>query len=232
MGLLSEFKRIKAGISLLYRQYVSPLAKSGYGKIGKNSIIMNNSIINKQNIFVDDYCVIQDQLNFISNHGKLIVGKYSVISSGCTIIPDAHTLIVGVPFYLSTIGHINDKEGDIIIHEDCWIGAGCILLPGCKIGRGAVIGAGSLIKKEVPPYAVVVGRPARIIATKFSIEQIIKHESILYPPNERMTIVELKELFALHYNGLRTIGDDSLPNECRKILEYERLRYGMCDYSK
>lgn len=231
MGFLFRIKCIKAGIVQLFKQYVSPLYLSGYGKVGKHCIISNNSAFNKKNLYIDDYCIIQDQLNLISNQGRLFVGKYSVISSGCTIIPGTHVLTVGVPFFLSTMCHINDKEGDIIIEEDCWIGAGCILLPGCIIRRGAVVGAGSIVNKEVPAYAVVVGAPARIIASKFSFENVLKHEEVLYPPKERKTIDELEVLFETNFKGKRFIGDVDISKNIEKVLQKERESFGITDFS-
>ena len=211
----------------LYAQYIGVYNDNAYGKKGKHSIVASNSTLNQKNVFIDDFCVIQSHTNFISNKGKLIVKKYSVISSGCIIVPGSHQLTVGVPFYLSTTNHINDDEGDIIIDEDCWVGAGCILLPKCHIGRGAVVGAGSIVKKEIPPYAVVVGTPARIIATKFSINQILKHESLLYPPEERMSRNELEMIFSTYYQGLNSIGVDDLSDEEMNAVEAIRNKIGM-----
>jgi len=57
-------------------------------------------------------------------------------------------------------GHVFRK---VIIEDDVWIGGGAIILPGVKIGKGAVIGAGSVVTRDVPPYTVVAGSPARKI---------------------------------------------------------------------
>lgn len=232
MGILTKLKQLKAGLRLIKQQYIAPYDTSGYGKVGKHSIIKSNSILKKQNIYVDDYCLIQDQLNLITNKGKLIIGKYSVIASGCTIIPDSHRFNVGVPFYMAAIKNINDTTKDVVIKEDCSIGAGCIILSGCHIARGAVVGAGCVVKKDVPPYAVVVGVPARIIATRFTKEQIIQHETILYKPNERMSKEEIDMLFANEYKGLKSIGDEELAGELAKELNIMKKIFGIVDYSK
>lgn len=230
MSRISILSRVKKALSTIHALYFAPLAYENYGQVGKHSIISNNSFLNCANMYIDDWCVIQGQNNFISYHGKLTIKKFSVISSGCTIVPGSHRLTVGVPFFLSTTNHVNDDEGDITIDEDCWIGTGCILLPKCHIGRGAVVGAGSVVKKDVPPYAVVVGSPARIIAVKFSFEQVLKHEAILYPPEERFSIDELESIYAEHYKGMRTIGVDNLNPEEVKELENIRESFGMTNY--
>ena len=56
-----------------------------------------------------------------------------------------------------------ESKGDIIIEDDVWIGANCIILSGVKISRGAIIAAGSVVIKDVAPFTIVGGVPARLI---------------------------------------------------------------------
>lgn len=65
-----------------------------------------------------------------------------------------------------------DTNEPTIIGNDCWIGRGAIIMSGVTIGNGAVIGAQALVTKDVPPYAVVVGVPAKIIKHRFSSDLI------------------------------------------------------------
>lgn len=198
-----------------------------FGSIGRTTVVSASSQMVPQNMYLDDYVIIQDHNNFISHKGKLIVKKYSVISAGCLIIPGAHKLKVGLPFWMSAKHHIADKENDIVIEEDSWIGAGCILLPGVKIGRGCVVGAGSVVTKDIPDYAVVVGAPARIVATKFSLKDVLDHESILYSPSDRRDTEYLEKLFFTIYKELRAIGDSNLSkSDIERIKEYNSL-YGL-----
>ena len=64
------------------------------------------------------------------------------------------------------------QTAPILIGDDCWIGSGAIVMPGLTIGARSVIGAGAVVTKDVPPYAVVVGNPARILKYRFSPEII------------------------------------------------------------
>ncbi|MFH1021256.1 MAG: DapH/DapD/GlmU-related protein [Pseudomonadota bacterium] len=65
-----------------------------------------------------------------------------------------------------------DTKGDVIIGNDVWIGREAVILSGVTIGDGAVIGARAVITKDVPPYAIVAGNPARLIRKRFSDEVI------------------------------------------------------------
>lgn len=181
-------------------------------------------------IQMEHHSRLQNLNNLIASQGKLIIKKYASVSSQCIIIPEAHIPTVGLPQFLS-ITHINDHINDIIVNEDAWVGAGSILLSKCEIGRGAVIGAGSIVSKKIPPYAVAVGSPTKIVAARFTIEQILEHERILYPPEERMSREELEELFKTYYDGLRTIGTSEMSDEDQEKLRKAKEEFGIKDYS-
>ncbi|NKS84722.1 hypothetical protein GS571_03705 [Rhodococcus hoagii] len=63
-------------------------------------------------------------------------------------------------------------KGDLVIGNDVWIGAGATVLSGIAIGDGAIVGAGSVVSRDVEPYSIVVGNPARVIRKRFSDSQI------------------------------------------------------------
>ena len=90
------------------------------------------------------------------------------------------------------------------------------------MGRGCIIGAGAIITKPVPPYAVVTGIPARITAVRFSIEQILEHEKLLYKEEERLKREYLNKLFSDYYDGLKIVGTSNITQEdIIKIREYK-----------
>jgi hypothetical protein len=71
-------------------------------------------------------------------------------------------------------------KGDIVIQNDVWIGAKSTIMSGVKISNGSVVGAGSVVTKDVPPYAIVAGNPAKVVKYRFSEEQIEKLLSIAW----------------------------------------------------
>ncbi|HYE95585.1 MAG TPA: CatB-related O-acetyltransferase [Rubricoccaceae bacterium] len=68
----------------------------------------------------------------------------------------------------------------LVVGDDVWIGYGAIVLSGVTVGRGAIVAAGALVTKDVPPYALVAGVPARVAGRRFSEEEIDRHEAALY----------------------------------------------------
>lgn len=115
---------------------------------------------------------------------KLIVGSFCSIGSGAAFIMAGnqghrYDWVSSFPFhYMPEVPGFGTAEdayapaGDTIIGNDVWIGSEAIIMPGIKVGHGAVIGTRALVTKDVEPYAIVGGNPARVIRKRFSDEHI------------------------------------------------------------
>lgn len=92
-----------------------------------------------------------------ASQGRLIIGDRVAIAPRVTLVlaSDANWS------RLSEI--IPPVEGEIVLKDDCWLGTGSILLPNVTIGEMSVVGAGSVVTKDVPPYTIVAGVPAKEI---------------------------------------------------------------------
>lgn len=192
MKLKILFKKIK----LLYRWILAsfPL-KEEFGHCGKNTILQYPlRIYSKKSVFIDENVKISSGLQILNApEEKVHIKKYSVLAANCTISTNSHRKTVTIPQFLLGASHVNDYSNDCIIGEDVWLGTNVTLLCGVNIGRGSIVGANSVVTKSLPPYSVAVGSPARIVKKVFSVDQILKHEALLYPESERMTREELEE---------------------------------------
>lgn len=111
---------------------------------------------------------------------KLIIGKYCSISPNVTILLGGEHDIKRLTTYpFDMLANLANKtppysltKGDVIIGNDVWIGINVTILSGVHIGDGVVIGACALVNKDVPPYAIVGGVPAKLIRYRFSKKQI------------------------------------------------------------
>jgi virginiamycin A acetyltransferase len=87
------------------------------------------------------------------------------------------------------------SKGPIIIEDEVWIGMGAIILSGVNIGRGAIIGAGSVVTKNIPPYSIAAGSPARVVKYRFSTDTIKKLQDINLADIPEQSIQKNFELF-------------------------------------
>lgn len=200
-----------------------------YAKSGKHTQLFGPLSLDPSAVELDDYTRLQQGVRVINAGGKLVVKKFSAVGAGSIVIASEHVPTVGLPQFLSTL-HINDVKATVVIEEDAWVGAGCILLSHSRIGRGAVVAAGSVVTKPVPPYAVVAGSPAKIIAARFTKEQIVQHERILYPPEERMSHEALQTLFDEELKDKKTLGVSEMSQDDYAMLEEYKRNLGIKNY--
>lgn len=150
------------------------------------------NIITKPQIIVGDYTYYDDPVdvyNFEKNvlylfdfsEDKLIIGKFCQIATGVRFIMNGanHPMngLSTYPFKVfgqswSGVSMDIRSKGDIIIGNDVWIGNSVTIMQGVNIGDGAIIGTNALVTKDVEPYSVVGGNPARVIRKRFDEETI------------------------------------------------------------
>ena len=131
-------------------------------KIGKSNIHPTALIREGENVTIGDNCLINHN-NLLqagkSEYGKIIIGNY--VHTGVNVL----FMAFNHGFYTRDIP---TKEQDymdapIVVEDDVWIGAGSIILSGVTIGKGAIIAAGAVVNKDVPPFAIVGGVPAKVL---------------------------------------------------------------------
>lgn len=117
------------------------LRRCGY-KVGENLYYANNVVI--ATIMGDERCMLEigDRVA-IGNNSAFVLASDATWSKLSNVYLPIRT--------------------KIIVEDDVWIGIGVVILPGVKIGKCSIVGAGSIVTKDVPPYSVVVGNPARVI---------------------------------------------------------------------
>lgn len=156
------------------------------------------NIIKSPNIIVGDYTYYDNYnsspldfekenvlFNYLEFGDRLIIGKFCAIASGVKFIMGSanHRInsVTTYPFNVFggawqevTKPHLSElpHKGDTIIGNDVWIGRESIIMPGVKIGDGAIIAAYSVVTKDVEPYSLVGGNPAKFIKYRFDRELI------------------------------------------------------------
>lgn len=159
--------------------YISNLPKRPNVEIGDYTYYSDNH--NNPENFYDH---IRHHYDFLGD--KLIIGKFCAIAEGITFIMNgANHRMDGITTYpFNIFGSGWEKvtptldqlpyKGDTIIGNDVWIGQNVTIMPGVKVGDGAIIASNSTVSKNVDPYTIVGGNPAKLIKKRFSEETIQK----------------------------------------------------------
>lgn len=197
-AFIYKLKRIRKTLGAFKSLYYN-FDKQRLGYCGKNVIInLPIKIERPELVYLDDDTNIYECCRILSNGGKFYMGTHSGAAQGLTVITGNHMSKVGLSFKDCMRLHYNEEQ-DVIIDEDVWIGANVTLLSGVHIGRGAIIGAGSVCRKPIPPYSIVIGNPAKIVGFKFTPEQIIEHEMTLYNENDRLQLDKLEKDYKKYF---------------------------------
>lgn len=157
--------------------------------IGKNVAMHNTTIA--PHVKIGDNCYLHeckiDSYSYLAMNVQMMnteVGKFCSIAEGVRISlgrHPAHTFVSSSPVFFSLHKQCGttfsddfyfNEMGSSKIGNDVWIGTNTVIMDDVNIGNGAIIGAGSIVTKSVPPYAIAVGNPAKVIKYRFTSEEI------------------------------------------------------------
>lgn len=191
--------RIIRGLYFIWLRHFGNMRRSKYGHIADTVILTPPITGNIENVYIYENVGIGMFANFSTPNAKIIIKGNCAIAEHLTIHTGDHVRIVGR--FITSITERDKPKGfdqDVIVEKDVWIGANVTILKGVTIGRGATIAAGAVVNKDVPPYSIVGGVPARVIKLYWSKEQILEHEKNTYHEDERMSVQSLNKLFELY----------------------------------
>jgi acetyltransferase-like isoleucine patch superfamily enzyme len=108
---------------------------------------------------------------------KVVCGNYVMFGPNVSIVGGDHkTDLINTPMWFSGRGEFKETR----IGHDVWIGANCCIKAGVSIGNGSIVAMGSVVTKDIPPYSIYGGNPAKLIRKRFSsLEAELSHENIL-----------------------------------------------------
>ncbi len=174
--------------------------KKQYG-LGENCFVGYNVIFHRHH-YVDSKIVTGENCGFsehvdIDYTGGLQLGNKVWISEGTKIFSHNHS---------TELEKTNLDKGCIItpltIHDNVWIGARAMIMPGVvEIGRGAIVSANTCINKKVPPYAIVMGNPAKIVGFRLTPKEIIDFEKSKYLEEDRIPLDQLEKNYDKYFRS-------------------------------
>ena len=140
-----------------------------------------------RNLILDEYVTIGPKALIYCASSKVIFHKKVVVGPGLTIIAGDHNFAEVGKFICDQHIKRDENDKDVIIESDVWIGCNVTILKGVTIGRGSVVAAGAVVTKSCPPYSIIGGVPAKVIKQRFTPDEIVKHEEILYGTKKENT---------------------------------------------
>jgi acetyltransferase-like isoleucine patch superfamily enzyme len=181
--------------SRLYNRIYGSMLKSALGFCGKNVVLHKPSVCsNPNNMYLYDNTSIMKNWTLLSDTGKFIMKDHCIASTNLVVITGNHNRVVEHTLQDSIANRLADEEKDVVLEEEVWLGTNVTLLPGITIGRGTTVAAGSVVNRDLPPYTLCAGIPAKVKKVYWTAEQIMEHERAVYPPDKRKGEDEIKEL--------------------------------------
>ncbi len=163
-----------------------PIKKSMFAECGNNVYLGKGSLISYKNVYIKNNVSIGPNACFLSTRACIYIGNHVMFGPHVFIITGNHRVdLVGL--YMDEVKDYdklpNDDE-DVVIKDDVWIGANVIILKGVTIGEGSIIAAGSVVTKDVEPYSIYAGVPAKKIKNRFTESELSEHKRIIKKRNE------------------------------------------------
>lgn len=184
--VLREFKRA------LQRAEAQSFA---FGSVGENvSVGAGSEIGPAHNVFVGDDVFIGRDCWLSAPAARISIGSKVMLAPQVAIVTGDHRWdVVGVPMFDVHEKRAEDDQ-DVTIEDDVWIGFRAVILKGVTVGRGSVIGACSVVTRDIPPYSVVAGVPAKVIRSRFTPQEIADHERLIAARASESEVIQREEL--------------------------------------
>lgn len=171
-------------VTRIFERVLSARSKyqlSQFAEYGDNVSVGVGGDFIPSHIHCGHHVYIGPHASFMASVAHIYIGSYVTFGPSVTIRGGNHrTDLIGKHIYeISETEKLPENDSDVYIEDGVWIGCNAIILRGVKVGKGAVVAAGAVVTKDVPPYAIVGGNPAKVIKYRFNEEQIYEHERIL-----------------------------------------------------
>lgn len=171
------------------------ICKYRFLKIGKKvRFFPLQSDIQYWNIIVGNDVYIGPRALFMATEKRIIIGNKVLFGPSVTISTGDHNYSEIGKFIIENRNKRPEDDLEVIIEDDVWVGANCTILKGVRIGRGSIVAAGALVVKNIPPYTIYGGVPAKLIKARFSKNDVLLHEDKLYSSDNKLSINELAHL--------------------------------------
>ena len=177
--------KIVTYLNTVWHTMIARGQKAQFAECGSDVSVGPNCDFIASHIHCGHHVQIGQRASFIASIAHIYIGNYVMFGPNVTIRGGNHrTDVIGKHMReVRETEKLPENDQDVHIEDGVWVGCNVTILKGVTVGRGAVIAAGAVVTKNVPPYAIVGGNPAKLIKYRFTPEQIDQHEKILKERN-------------------------------------------------
>lgn len=165
----------------LYQFLLVLLYRQRFGAFGSDFHFDPKGSYTFESIYCGNHVSLGSNAHIIATRSKILIGNHVMFGPDVMIHGGNHRIDI-VGRYMDTITELEKRpedDKDVIIEDDVWIGSRAIILHGVTLGRGCIVAAGSVVTKNVPPYAIVGGMPAKVIKYRWDEQTSAKHELLI-----------------------------------------------------
>ncbi|WP_195374617.1 acyltransferase [Parabacteroides leei] len=190
-------ERFSHSIEFIKDSILSILFKKVMKKCGTNVKIKpcTSVYFGLENLSIGNNVSIPRYAHIFCTEAALNIGNNIVFGPSPTIVTGNHRIDVVGKFIVDSHEKLPENDKEVNIEDDVWVGANVTILMGVTISRGSVIAAGAVVNKSCPPYSIIGGIPAKVIKPRFSIDEIIEHEKMLYAEDKRIARNILEKIY-------------------------------------
>ena len=191
--------KLSLSFSYIWDWLWAPIWKRNMKHCGKGVYFrpMSSDIKGITNLSIGDGSSIPKGCTIYCTRAELKIGSKVIFGPKPTIITGDHRIDIIGKYMIDVTDEekLPKQDAPVTIEDDCWIGANVTILKGVTIGRGTVVAAGAVVNRDIPPYSIAGGVPAKVLKFRFTLEQITEHEKKLYPEEKRFSREELRRIF-------------------------------------
>lgn len=189
------FLLVPTVVGYLWDKVLGFCVKKQMKSCGRNVYIRPSlsNIKGYHNMTIGDNAIINRGATIYCTDAPLYVGNNLVLGPNLTIMTGDHRYdVIGV-FIRDQHAKLSENDQPVIIEDEIWAGANVTILKGVTVGRGSIIASGAILTKSCPPYSINGGIPAKVLKFRFSVDEVLEHEKVLYPESERLTREQLEQ---------------------------------------
>lgn len=163
-------------ISKVLKRLKMIIYKSLFSSTGRNVIFDPEDVFSYSTISLGDDVFIGPGATFSASDSSIEIGNKVMFGPNVTIMGGDHNVGEIGRYMYDVLEKLPENDKSVVLQDDVWVGANTIILKGVTIGQGSIVAAGALVIKDVEPYSIVGGVPAKKLKMRFTEEEIKEHK--------------------------------------------------------